>query len=211
MTVTTSELDPSGSMSSSLLIRLIASDTGAWRRFVTVFGPLVYAWCRRAGLARSDAEDVGQEVLQIVSKRLPTFRREGSFRGWLWRITHRRIVDLYRARKHEPPGLGGSDHARNLAEIAAADLDDSRPPDLPSDRIAERLRALEAIRGEFEPSTWQAFWRSAIDGVAAAEVAAELGWPDPAASGAKRVRQAKYRVLKRLRQEFGDLLGSLVD
>ena len=57
-------------------------------------------------------------------------------------------------------------------------------------------RALAMLRGDFEEKTWQAFWRMTVDGHAAAEIAADLGM------SAKTVRQAKYRVLCRLRQEM---------
>jgi RNA polymerase sigma-70 factor (ECF subfamily) len=56
------------------------------------------------------------------------------------------------------------------------------------------------IRSEFEERTWQAFWRTAVDGLTAADVGAELHMK----SGAVRV--AKCRVLQRLREELGDIL-----
>jgi RNA polymerase sigma-70 factor (ECF subfamily) len=51
---------------------------------------------------------------------------------------------------------------------------------------------------EFEERTWQAFWRTAVDGRSAADVGAELGMTPGA------VRVAKSRVLHRLREELGD-------
>jgi RNA polymerase sigma-70 factor (ECF subfamily) len=60
-------------------------------------------------------------------------------------------------------------------------------------------RALDLIRGEFEERTWSAFWRTAVDGRAAKDVGADLGM------SAGAVRVAKSRVLRRLRQELGDL------
>jgi hypothetical protein len=55
-------------------------------------------------------------------------------------------------------------------------------------------------RGEFEPHTWDIFWRTVIDGCSPTILAEELG-TTPAA-----VRQAKSRVLRRLKQEMGELL-----
>jgi len=62
-----------------------------------------------------------------------------------------------------------------------------------------RLRALELIRAEFEDRTWQAFWRVTVDGQPTKDVAQELGVTPSA------VRLAKSRVLRRLREELGDL------
>jgi RNA polymerase sigma-70 factor (ECF subfamily) len=56
------------------------------------------------------------------------------------------------------------------------------------------------LRSEFEEHTWRAFWRVAVDGQPAPEVAAELGMKPNA------VRTAKSRVLRRLREELGDLV-----
>jgi RNA polymerase sigma-70 factor (ECF subfamily) len=61
-------------------------------------------------------------------------------------------------------------------------------------------RALEQVRSEFEAHTWQAFWRTAIEDRSPATLAGELGMT-PAA-----IRQAKSRVLRRLKQEMGELL-----
>jgi RNA polymerase sigma-70 factor, ECF subfamily len=60
-------------------------------------------------------------------------------------------------------------------------------------------RALDMIRAEFEPRTWQAFWQTTIDDRAPKDVAADLGMSPGA------VRVAKSRVLHRLREELGDL------
>jgi RNA polymerase sigma-70 factor (ECF subfamily) len=81
------------------------------------------------------------------------------------------------------------------------------PDELPRDEPQEpdeltRLlyRALEMICGDFESRTWQIFQRTAIEGRDAADVARELGMT------ARAVRQAKHRVVKRLREEYAGLL-----
>ncbi len=56
--------------------------------------------------------------------------------------------------------------------------------------------ALELIRAEFEERTWQAFWRTAVNERSSPEVAAELGMTKHA------VRQAKCRVVRRVREEL---------
>ena len=59
-------------------------------------------------------------------------------------------------------------------------------------------RAADTIRGDFSESTWQAFWRSSIDGHATSEIAHDLGL-SPAA-----VCMCRSRVLRRLRETLGD-------
>ena len=55
---------------------------------------------------------------------------------------------------------------------------------------------MQLVRGDFEEKTWQAFWRLAVEGHSAAEIAEDLQMTDAA------VRQSKYRVLCRLRDEL---------
>jgi DNA-directed RNA polymerase specialized sigma24 family protein len=62
------------------------------------------------------------------------------------------------------------------------------------------VRALQLERNDFEPRTWEAFWRAAVEGQRPDLIAADLG-AMPAA-----VRKAKSRVLHRLREELGELL-----
>ena len=61
-------------------------------------------------------------------------------------------------------------------------------------------RALELVRGEFEDRTWRAFWAGVVQQQSSVEIAARLQTTPGA------VRQAKYKVLRRLRSELGDLL-----
>jgi RNA polymerase sigma-70 factor (ECF subfamily) len=58
---------------------------------------------------------------------------------------------------------------------------------------------LEYVRGEFEPRTWQMFWRTVVDDVPTAAVATELG------VSTNSVRQARSRVLRRIREEVGEV------
>jgi RNA polymerase sigma-70 factor (ECF subfamily) len=61
-------------------------------------------------------------------------------------------------------------------------------------------RALELVRGEFTERTWQAFWLTVVEGRAPSARTAELNMT------ANTIRQAKSRVLRRLKQELGELL-----
>lgn len=194
--------DPPTSL--TLLDRLRADDQAAWTRLVRLYGPLVEHWCRRAG-AGAAAEDIRQEVFQAVAGGLAAFRRDrpgDTFRGWLRGITRNKIREHYRAASNGPTAAGGTDAlmaVNGLADPLAEDP--SRPePDDAEELAGLYRRGLDIVRSEFEPRTWEAFWRSAVDGRETADVAADLGIT-PAA-----VRKAKSRVLNRLRQEVGDAI-----
>ena len=194
-------LHDSLSTSHSLIERARALDAEAWRRLCEVYGPLVYRWARGKGLQATDAADIGQEVFRTVAAKINGFRRDrpgDTFRGWLWTITHHKLGDHFRLRSNRPQAAGGSTAQLKIngqAEDASVDFSSA------DDADAEREilhRAFAQIRVEFEPKTWEAFWRTTADGRSTDQTAAELKLT-PAA-----VRQAKYRVLRRLRNEMKD-------
>jgi RNA polymerase sigma-70 factor, ECF subfamily len=187
------------STSLTLLERVRGREPDAWDRLVRLYGPLVEGWCRHAGIRGADAEDVRQEVFRAVVGGLDQFRRDrpdDTFRGWLKGITRFKLIDHYR--RSGPAAAGGTDAQRHLQQFPATDPD--LPDESPSEMTALYHRALELVRAEFEPSSWQAFWRVAVDGLTASVAAAELGMTAPA------VRMAKSRVLRRLREEVGELI-----
>jgi RNA polymerase sigma-70 factor, ECF subfamily len=188
---------PSGT-SSSLLDRVRADEAGAWDRLVSLYAPLLYHWCRRWKLQEEDLADVFQEVFKTLVVHLAEFRKDrdgATFRGWLFTITRNKVLDHFRKRSHDEAG-GGTEAAMRLAQLPAPD----GAPDPEEAEEVRRLyhRGLELIRGEFEEKTWQAFWRTAVEGRTPRDVAVELSMT----SGAVRV--AKSRVLQRLREELGD-------
>lgn len=194
---------PSSSLSSTLLWQLRAGRPEAWERFVRLYGSLIHRWCRRSGLAAEDAADVLQDVLGAVAVHLPRFRRDGSrdsFSGWLATITRNKVRDHYRRQRGRALARGGSTAQRQLAEVAepAEPSEESILPDAESEAWLTR-RVLETIRAEFESHTWDAFWRTAVEGHSPGDVAADLRMSVPA------VYMAKSRVLRRLRRSLGEL------
>lgn len=191
---------PAGSTSSSLIVRAIAHDRDAWRRLSALYGPLVYRWARQANLQSQDAADVVQEVFASVAANLARFQgdRPGdSFRGWLWTITRNKVRDHYRRLAARQEQDGSAAQAR-LLEAAEPTGDTSVPIAQATIDLAHRLLLL--VEGDFEPRTWQAFWRTTVDGLAAREAAEQLGMSVGA------VYMAKSRVLARLRDELSGLI-----
>ena len=195
------------SVTPSLLLRLRARDGTAWQQLVTLYAPEVYAWARKAGLAPEDAADVQQEVFGAVAQSLDRFRRErpgDSFRGWLYGITRFKIRDVWRRRHGQPQARGGTTAQERLQAVPTDEsIDAATGIHSAGDASGVLRRALEILRTEFAEHTWQAFWRIAVEGQSAADVATALGM----SLGAVYV--AKSRVLHRLREEFGGLLDGL--
>ena len=183
--------------SASLVEGVKRGDAEAWRRLTRLYGPLVYAWCRRAGLQAADAEDVLQDTFVTVASRIGEFRHGGeghTFRGWLWTITRFKIGDWLRKQSRHPVGTGGSEALRRLNETPEPEL----PQDEPVGPSGLHARALELVRGEFEERTWKAFWGVVVEGGDPVEVASALGMSRNA------VYVARSRVLRRLRESLGE-------
>jgi len=186
--------------SPSLLARVRTAEPEAWQRLMTLYGPLVECWIRRAQLQENDVADVSQEVFCAVSRCLPEFRArgEGSFRSWLWVVTRSKLQDHFRRLARRPQGEGGTDGLRRLAEIPDAWGDPISDAQTQSAIDAVRRQALALVRAEFEDRTWNAFWKVTIEEKPVAQIASELEMTIGA------VYKAKSRVLHRLRAELCD-------
>jgi RNA polymerase sigma-70 factor (ECF subfamily) len=153
-------------------------------------------------LQAADLADVFQEVFRSVAQSIGEFHRGGhgeTFRGWLRTITRNKLHDYFRRTAGEPVAVGGSSaNARWQQFVDDHEPDDLLPMPLDDERAVLVRRALDLLRTDFEEHSWRAFWRTAVDGLPAPEVAAELGMT------AAAVRKAKSRVLQRLRTELGD-------
>src|SRR5262245_14982763 len=89
----------------SLLIRLKDwKDEASWKVFFETYCRLIYNAAVKAGLNDSEAQDVVQETVIYVLKKMPNFEYDaakGSFKSWLLRSTSWRIVDHLRKRQSE--------------------------------------------------------------------------------------------------------------
>jgi RNA polymerase sigma-70 factor (ECF subfamily) len=71
-------------------------DQASWQDFFDTYWKLIYSVATRAGLSDAEAQDVVQETLLTVARKVGQFKSDpakGSFKGWLLLITRRRIAD----------------------------------------------------------------------------------------------------------------------
>lgn len=179
--------------SMSLLNGLRTVDNAAaWRRFVTIYEPLLQTWLRRRSVPSSIADDVLQDTLLIVSQEIVDFQhngRVGAFRAWLRQILVHRLRTA--ARRVERAGEALlSDLAEQLSDphSALTQAWDQQHNTF----VLERL--LELAEPRFEPKTITAFRRLFLQEEAVEQVAADLNLSVNAA------RIAQSRVLAALRE-----------
>jgi RNA polymerase sigma factor (sigma-70 family) len=183
----------------SLLIRLRdAQNHAAWREFVELYQPVIYRLCRRRGVRHSDAEDLVQQVLILVARAVDRFdasSQRGTFRGWLYRISHNVIVNFLSRDLPKNRATGGDDSG---VLSAAAEKENSSLVRMEVRRQLFR-EAAQRAREEFEESTFRAFWLTSVEDKSIEEAAAQLN----KSTGA--IYAARSRVLKRLRDIVQDL------
>ncbi len=192
----TSESTDPESLSSCVLGQVKAKDPLAWERMVKLYGPMIYRWARRAGLQPADSAEVAEEGFRAVALYIAEFEAERmaeGFRAWLWTIAKNTLTDHFR----KESGAAGS--AEDAFEATVAHQPDIPEPDdlqAPSPDVVMVHRVLHNIRPDFDDTTWEAFWQMTVMNRTSAEAAESLNMSKSA------VRQAKYRILKRLREEL---------
>ena len=168
----------------------------AWGRFVRLYTPLLAHWATRAGVRPADRPDLIQEVFLTLLRALPSFSfdRGQSFRAWLHAVFVNKWKDSCRKKVPVTLAADGSSFPAPVVEDHAPQIDEAEY------REVLVSRAARLIEADFKPATWQAFWKTTVEGRPAADVAAELNLSPNA------VYHARARVLARLRQELAGLL-----
>jgi RNA polymerase sigma-70 factor (ECF subfamily) len=174
-------------------------DPRAWQVWLSVYEPWLRDWLGRHHFQPADSDDLLQNILVVVSRKLPAFvhnGQPGAFRTWLRHILVHEVRSFFRRRRPaaDPP----SDWLDRL-EDPGSDL--SRQWDQEHNQQVVR-RLLAAIQRDFEDSTWEVFRLLVLEDRPAAEVARRTGLTRNA------IYVAKSRVLKRLRQDLGGLTGT---
>ena len=181
----------------SLLLRVRdLNDDVAWSQFIEIYTPLVFGYCRGRGLQEGDAADVAQESMCAVARAIGKFEydpQRGKFRNWLLTVVQSKLHDFL-AKQQRQPTFASETTLRFKLENESTRADESVWE-------ADYYRAIfnwaaERIRGEFQVSTWQAFWQTTIDERDGKEVAKSLGLSVGA------VYVAKSRVIARLKEEI---------
>jgi RNA polymerase sigma-70 factor (ECF subfamily) len=179
------------------LLRQSPKDAGAWDRFVRLYRPKIYGWCRARGLQEADAEDVAQDVIAILTQKMASFRYDPSrrFHAWLKTITYHALSDLlagrYRAVGDRPIALLETIEDRADLERRIDELFDRELLELAIERVCERVAA----------PTWDAFRLTTFEGHSGAEASRLLGIT------VASVFVSKHRVQKMLREEIARLGG----
>src|ERR1700736_6312617 len=95
-------------------------DRKRWQEFFDTYWKLIYSTARKSGLTDAEAQEVVQETVITVAKKIDKLKYDpavGSFKGWLLQITRWRIADQFRKRQPGQNRRGPSSEDRLTATI----------------------------------------------------------------------------------------------
>jgi RNA polymerase sigma-70 factor (ECF subfamily) len=173
----------------ALVARAAVGDSVAFRALYTRHRADVARLIYRMLGARSDMDDLIQEVFFQVYRSLKDFRGKSKFTTWLHRVTVNVVLMHRRAAKSRPV----------YAEEAAQDVtpdDEAVLPDEDADR-RERVRAFARVLGRLADKKRIVFVLHELEGLSPAEIAEVVGAP---------VLTVRTRLFY-ARREIEDMLG----
>jgi RNA polymerase sigma-70 factor (ECF subfamily) len=180
-------------------LRRDPTDQAAWSEFVEHYGRQIYRWCRQWKLQDADAEDVTQEILVKLARKLRDFDYDPSrsFRGWLKTVAHHAWRDFADGRSRRQAASGDSEVQELLHTLEAREDLVQRLEEAFDHEVLEAAKVQVQLR--VAPHTWEAFRLAALDGVPVPEVAARVNMQ------VAMVYVAKSKVQKMLQEEINKL------
>ena len=192
----------------SLLSRLKQSNAQeSWREFFDTYWRLIYSTALNAGLTDSEAQEVVQETVLTVVRKIKSFRYDatvGSFKGWLLTTVRWRIADQFRKRPQQIPSpssrrgtnTSGTATLERIADPAAINLDAVWEEEWQRTLFDA---ALSRVKHQANARHYQMFDLYAVKHWSVDKVAQTLG------VSAGQVRLAKHRITALMRREVARL------
>ena len=177
-----------------------AGRSQAWPKFQDRYSDVIHRWCLRRGLDATTAEDITQEILIKLYKQLPSHEHDharGRFRSWLKALVNNALTDYWRRVRRAPDlrGVGGTVFLERLGNLQAGldelsvAIEQQQDGNLASQVVAR-------VRARLKPTSWQAFWQTAMEQRSPAEVARDLGLT------VGTIYKTKFRVKQMLLEEY---------
>jgi RNA polymerase sigma factor (sigma-70 family) len=192
----------------SLLSRLKESNAQeSWRQFFDMYWRLIYTTALGAGLSDWEAQEVVQETVLTVVRKIKSFQYDpavGSFKGWLLTIVRWRIADQFRKRQGQiqpfrsrrGTDTQGTATIERVVDPGAVDLDTIWEDEWQRTLFAA---ALARVKRQANARHYQIFDLHAVKQWPVQKVAQVLG------VSAGQVRLAKHRISVLMRQEVARL------
>ena len=189
----------------SLLARLKNwEDQQSWREFFDSYWRLIYSVAIKAGLTDAEAEDVVQDTVLSVAKKIGEFKCDpaaGSFKAWLLKLTRWRILNQLKKRlpfqSQHPVSPAAADEPRTATVEKVADPASFNLDAIWNNEWERNLAeaAKERVQQKVSATQFQMFELYVVQGWPVREIARMLG------VSAGQIYLAKYRVGALLKKE----------
>ena len=190
-----------------LLERLRAGDENAIRDVAEAYGSKIYQLAFRYLRNKEDAEEVAQDVLYKVHRKIDAFRGDAALSSWIYRITFNAAMSRLRTAKYQrsqnedlPLAIGDNDDPTRPAQTEIADWSD-----LADERVFRsqlRKRVFSAILAL--PAIYRApVMLRDIQGLSTEEASAMLHVKD------QTLKSRLHRGRLILRRQLADFAGGL--
>ena len=198
--------------SSSLLDRLKHwDDAESWQVFARTYRGLIHDTARRAGLTEAEADDVVQDTLLSVAKKMPDFHYDpalGSFKGWLLQLTRWRIKN--QLKKRLPMPRAGTETATSTAQTSTVErIADPAGFDVGAVWEEEWQKALmevavQRVKQTASPRQYEVFYLNVVQKQPASQVARTLNL------NVAQVYLAKHRITALVKREVRRLEKEMI-
>jgi RNA polymerase sigma factor (sigma-70 family) len=193
----------------SLLSRLKDwDDQQSWQQFYDAYWRLIHGAALKAGLTKEEAEDVLQETVLSVARKIQELKYDparGSFKGWLMTLTQWRVTDQLRRRQRRV--------ARIKEDTGKTDLVEQLPDPAAAEAVARVWEgewernllavALERVKGQIAPRHFQIYQLYVQREWPISRVAKTLGVSSALIYVTKhRVASLLKKEIRRLQQSF---------
>src|SRR5438105_4837027 len=196
----------------SVLTRLKEwDDHESWKDFFDTYWKLVYGVAVKAGLNETEAQEVVQETVIAVAKKMHDFKYDpavGSFKSWLLHITRCRIADQLRKRYRDkarvermPEETARTDAIARIPDPARLNLEPIRQEDWQQNLAAA---ALARVKRQVKPRQYQIFDLYVVKGWPVDQVRQTLG------VSATQVYLAKFRISNLVKKEVRKLEAEML-
>ena len=192
----------------SLILRLSQpADAEAWEEFCDIYLPVIFRIAKARVLQGADSHDTSHYVLVRVARSVKNWSPDaerGSFGAWLGTIARNLLIDFLRSPQNHYQTANRSDIGRLIDNVDDHQRRDDDCEDLIDAQLQRQMFVWAAgkVESSVQPSTWQAFWRTAVENEPVDSVACDLEMTVGA------VYVARSRVIARIRKTIESAAAS---
>ena len=182
-------------------------DHVSWQEFFNTYWKLIYCAAIKSGLSDSEAEEVVQETIIGVARKMETFRYEPqacSFKGWLMHVTRRRIIDRLRKRQTQgrsfeplPTDTRTSETQLQIPDAAAEQAFEGMWDEEWQRNLVDA--AMESVKRKVKPEHYQIFYLHSVKNMRARDIGELL------AVSVAKVYVVRHRVARLVKREIQTL------